>query len=79
MPLILNNLQPLHWALAGISIAAVTLILLFLLNRRLGLSSGFEDLCSLALPLAYFRRAPLLATRPWRLPFVIGLLLGGVL
>jgi uncharacterized membrane protein YedE/YeeE len=78
MTLILNDLQPIHWAVAGASIAAVTLILLFVLNRRLGLSSGFEDLCSLALPLPYFRRGPLLATRPWRLPFVAGLLLGGV-
>jgi len=79
LPLILHDLQPIHWAVAGASIAGVTLVLLFLLNRRLGLSSGFEDLCSLALPLPYFRRGPLLATRPWRLPFVIGLLLGGVL
>ena len=79
MPLILHDLQPIHWAIAGASIAAVTLVLLFVLNRRLGLSSGFEDLCSLALPIPYFRRAPLLATRTWRLPFVVGLLLGGVL
>jgi uncharacterized protein len=78
-PLILHDLMPMHWALAGAAIAAVTLGLLFVLNRRLGLSSGFEDLCSLALPLPYFRRAPLLATRPWRLPFVIGLFCGGVL
>lgn len=79
MPLILNDLPPLHWAAAGAAIAAVTLVLMFLLNRRLGLSSGFEDLCSLALPWPYFRREFLLSTRPWRLPFVIGLLMGGVL
>jgi uncharacterized membrane protein YedE/YeeE len=51
----------------------------FLANRRLGISSGFEDLCSLALPWPYFRRANLLAARGWRLPFVGGLVLGGVL
>jgi uncharacterized membrane protein YedE/YeeE len=79
MPLILHNLPPLHWAAAGAAIAAITLVLRFLLNRRLGLSSGFEDLCSLVLPLPYFRRGPLLATRPWRLPFIVGLLLGGVI
>lgn len=79
MPLILTDLPPIHWALAGAGIAAITLVLMFVLNRRLGLSSGFEDLCSLALPFPYFRREGLLATRPWRLPFVIGLLVGGVL
>jgi uncharacterized membrane protein YedE/YeeE len=79
MPLILNDLAPLHWAVAGTAIAAVTLVLFFLLNRRLGLSSGFEDLCSLALPLPYFRRPALLSRRPWRLPFVAGLVLGGLL
>jgi uncharacterized membrane protein YedE/YeeE len=52
---------------------------LFLANRRLGISTGFEDLCSLALPLPYFRRASLLSARGWRLPFIGGLVLGGVL
>jgi uncharacterized membrane protein YedE/YeeE len=77
--LILNDLQPMHWGVAGAAIGAITLVLLFVLNRRLGLSSGFEDLCSLALPLAYFQRAPLVATRVWRLPFIVGLFLGGIL
>lgn len=68
-----------HWAVAGAVIAAVTLALLYLANRRLGISTGFEDLCSLALPLPYFRRQTLVAARGWRLPFVGGLVLGGVL
>lgn len=79
MPLILNGLPPFHWAAAGAGIAAVTLLLLVLANRRLGISSGFEDVCSLVLKQAYFRREELLAARAWRLPFVIGLVLGGVL
>jgi len=79
MPLILNNLLPLHWAWAGAGIAAVTLLLLFVGNRRLGISTGFEDLCGLALPQPYFQRLTLRAARPWRLPFVGGLVLGGVL
>lgn len=79
MRLILHGLPPLHWAIAGAVIAAVTIALLFVGNRRLGISTGFEDLCSLALPLPYFRRGVLLAARGWRLPFVGGLLLGGVL
>jgi uncharacterized membrane protein YedE/YeeE len=79
MRLILHDLEPMHWAIAGAVIAAVTLALLYLANRRLGISTGFEDLCSLALPLPYFRRQTLLAARGWRLPFVGGLVLGGVL
>jgi uncharacterized membrane protein YedE/YeeE len=79
MRLILHDLEPMHWAIAGAVVAAVTLALLYLANRRLGISTGFEDLCSLALPLPYFRRQTLLAARGWRLPFVGGLVLGGVL
>jgi hypothetical protein len=79
MPLILTGLPPLRWAAAGAAIAAVTLLLLVLANRRLGISSGFEDLCSLILRQAYFRRESLLSAREWRLPFVLGLVLGGAL
>jgi uncharacterized protein len=79
MPLILNNLPPLHWAIAGAGIAAVTLGLLFLTNRRLGISAGFEDVCSLVLQQPYFVRSGLRSARKWRLPFVGGLILGGFL
>ena len=56
MTLILNGLPPLHWALAGLGIAGVTLALLLIGSRRLGISTGFEDVCSLVLPAPYFRR-----------------------
>ncbi len=79
MPLILNNALPLHWAVAGAGIAAVTLCLLFVANRRLGISAGFEDVCSLVLQQPYFSRGSLRASRQWRLPFVAGLVLGGFL
>jgi uncharacterized membrane protein YedE/YeeE len=78
-PLILNGLPPLHWAVAGAAIAAITLCLLFVANRRLGISTGFEDVCSLVLPGAYFRRPAILSGRQWRLPFLAGLVLGGFL
>ena len=79
MPLILNGAPPLHWAVAGAGIAAITLALLFVANRRLGISSGFEDVCSLLLQQPYFLRGTLRNARTWRLPFVAGLVLGGFL
>jgi hypothetical protein len=77
VPLILNHLPPLHWAVAGAAIAAVTLALLFIASRRLGLSTGFEDVCSLLLEHPYFTRDSLRSARKWRLPFIVGLVLGG--
>jgi uncharacterized membrane protein YedE/YeeE len=79
MPLILNDLPPLHWALAGAGIASVTLLLLWLGSRRLGISTGFEDVCSLVLAGPYFRRSAVQRGRQWRLPLVGGLVLGGFL
>ena len=77
MPLILNGLPPLHWGIAGAGIAAVTVLLLYLGNRRLGISTGFEDMCSLVLAQPYFRRGTIRSGRVWRLPFLAGLVLGG--
>jgi uncharacterized membrane protein YedE/YeeE len=79
MPLILSGQPPIHWAIAGAAIAAITLGLLLVANRRLGVSSGFEDLCSLVLASPYLRRPAVVANRSWRLPLLAGLLLGGFL
>jgi uncharacterized membrane protein YedE/YeeE len=79
MPLILNELPAIHWAVAGAAIAAVTLLLLYLGNRRLGISTGFEDVCSLVLAQPYFRRGSVRSGRVWRLPFLAGLVFGGFL
>jgi uncharacterized protein len=77
--LILNDMAPIHWAVAGSVISAVTLALLFLANRRLGLSTGFEDACSLIFDTPYLRRAAVMSGRGWRLPFLGGLVIAGVL
>jgi uncharacterized membrane protein YedE/YeeE len=77
--LILNDLAPIHWALAGAAIAAITLLLLFLANRRLGVSTGLEDVCSLVLSAPYFRRKAVTSGRTWRLPLLAGLVIGGFL
>ena len=77
--LILNDLEAWPWWLGGIGIALVTLLLLALTNRRLGVSTGFEDICSLATRFPYFRRDDILSGRSYRLPFLVGLLAGGFL
>ena len=79
MPLIVNGLPAIHWAIAGAGIAVVTLLLLYLGNRRLGISTGFEDVCSLVLSHPYFARGSVRSGRAWRLPFLAGLVLGGFL
>jgi hypothetical protein len=79
MTLILHGLPALHWALAGVGIAGITLALLAISSRRLGISTGFEDVCSLVLTAPYFRRTAITLGRPWRLPLLIGLVLGGFL
>jgi uncharacterized membrane protein YedE/YeeE len=77
--LILHHLEPLHWVVAGAGIAAITLALLFIANRRLGISTGLEDVCSFVLPAPYFARDAVRSARRWRLPFIAGLVLGGFL
>jgi uncharacterized membrane protein YedE/YeeE len=77
--LILHDLQPLHWAPAGAAIGAIALLMLWLGNRRLGISTGFENLCSLAVKAPYFRRSEITGSQSWRLPFIGGLVLGGLL
>lgn len=77
--LILHDLPPWHWALGGAVLALVTLVLLFVSNRRLGVSTGFEDVCGLVIRNAYFQRPSRVRGAAWRFPFLGGLVLGGVL
>src|SRR4030095_6429553 len=79
MTLILHGLPSLHWAVAGVGGAGVTLALLFLGRRRLCISTAFEDICSLEFPAPYFKRAAVVSGRGWRLPLLAGLVLGGFL
>jgi uncharacterized membrane protein YedE/YeeE len=79
MTLILHDLTPLHWAIGGLGVAGITLGLLLLGSRRLGVSTGFEDVCSLVLRVPYFTRAAVVTGRTWRLPLLAGLVIGGFL
>jgi len=77
--LILHELEACHWAVAGLAIGAITLLLLFVGNQRLGISTGFENLCGLVLRTPYFGRGEVAGSNAWRLPFLGGLVLGGFL
>jgi hypothetical protein len=77
--LILHHLEPWHWALAGGAIGAITLLLLWVGNQRLGISTGLENLCALAIHPPYLRRGEITGSQYWRLPFLGGLVLGGFL
>jgi uncharacterized membrane protein YedE/YeeE len=79
VPLILTGQPPLHWALAGAGIGLITLVLLFTTSHRLGISSGFEDVCSLVLRAPYLKRSEVVSGRSWRLPFLGGLVLSGLI
>jgi hypothetical protein len=76
---IINDLTPIHRAVAGAGIAAVTLCLLYLGSRRLGISTELEDVCSLVLSQPCFRRDAGRSGRRWRLPLLAGLVFGGFL
>jgi uncharacterized membrane protein YedE/YeeE len=77
--LLLHHLQPYPWAVGGFAIGAITLLLLWLTNQRLGISTGFENLCGLVLKAPYFRRSEISSSNGWRLPFLGGLVVGGFL
>lgn len=79
MHLILTDAAPIHWVLAGLAIGAITLTLLYVGNRRLGVSTGFENICSLVVHTPYFTREALTSSNNWRLPLLGGLVLGGVI
>jgi uncharacterized membrane protein YedE/YeeE len=48
-------------------------------NQRLGISTGFENICGLVIRAPYFRRSEVRGSAGWRLPFLGGLVLGGFL
>lgn len=78
--LILHDLPVWHWALTGALIAFLTLILQFVLNHSLGISTGFDHLCGFISRSPYFHRTEITGEGGrWRLYFLIGLVLGGIL
>jgi hypothetical protein len=76
--LLLNDLVPWPWFVGGAALGAITLVLLWAGNQRLGISTGFENLCALVLRTPYLHRAEVTGSQRWRLPFIGGLVLGGL-
>ncbi len=72
-------LQPWPWYVAGPLIGLFLPLLYYLLGRGLSVSSSFQDLCAASIPgrLDYFRYD--WKRNLWRLAFVFGILVGGVL
>lgn len=76
---LLSGVPAWHWSIAGALIGAITLVLLFVTNRRLGVSGGFDDVCSMVSSLPYFARNRANHDSRWRMFFLAGLIVGGAL
>ena len=75
--MLLHDLEPWHFAIAGAGIAGITLTLQAVGNRALGVSTGLEEVCSLGSNAPYFGRAELKSH--WRIVMFAGLICGGLL
>ncbi len=76
---LLSGAQAWHWSIAGAAIGAITLTLLFVANRRLGVSGGFDNACGLVSRAPYFLKATKDPANRWKLIFLVGLIVGGAL
>ncbi len=59
-----------HWAVAGVGIGLTALALAWFMGKRLGVTGGFVDACSIVTSSA---------SSSWKIWFILGLPLGGVL
>ena len=71
--------QPWHWSISGAAIALVVFLLTWM-GRSFGVSTTFKDICSAA---GAGKKIPFfnidLRTEHWRLAFVLGGLIGGII
>ena len=70
--------MPLRFFL-GVALGLLTLLLLYVTNVRLGMSSGMENICSLFSRARYFHRAELGPAQTRRLIVYSGCIVGGLL
>jgi len=64
------------WA-GGVAIGLFVVAFAWVTGKALGVSTGYGSLCARLSGLPFFRRAPY--TDPWRLWFLLGIPLGGLL
>ncbi len=76
--LLLSGESPWHWAIGGAAIGLFVIALQLFFNRSFGISRGFEHICALFSRSSYFLRSSLVTSAHWRFPFVLGLVLGGL-
>jgi len=76
---ILDGQPVMHWALAGVLLGIITIVLLWTTGSRLGLSTTYECVCRLFSGVPYFQRTELAGKGAWRLWFALGLIASGVL
>ncbi len=70
--------QPWPWWVAGAAIGLVVTLFAFVTGKALGVSSGFGGICAACMPgVKHFQRKPY--TDSWRLWFIVGIPLGGLL
>jgi len=70
--------KPWPWWVAGLAIGGFVTLMAWLSGKALGVSSGIGTVCAVCTPkLAYFQKKPYNET--WRLWFMAGLPLGGLL
>src|SRR3989442_4961948 len=68
---------PWPWWVAGAAIGLVVTLLAWLLGKPLGVSTGYGVACALGSRLSFFRAK--VYGEHWRLAFVVGLPLGGLI
>lgn len=71
--------QPWHWAIAGTFIGLTVPILLFLGNKKFGISSSLRHVCAMCVPAGIPFFTYDWKKEIWNLFFVVGVLIGGFL
>lgn len=73
--------EVLTWSgfVGGLAVGAYAILQLLLIGRPLGVSTGYGNLCALGSERPFFKNAPFANPRNWRLWFLLGLPLGGLI
>jgi uncharacterized membrane protein YedE/YeeE len=73
------NFQPLHWYIAGPLIGLTIPLLLYFINKPLGISFTLNQLCAFCIPKKYNAFKIDKEKDGWRLYFLLGIILAGAI